>query len=216
MRARLWNTVEQTMPWIGRGSRQPLSQIEARSPFSTVSPSYAPPDSARDSAVRRQRETDVLRSSQSANTESSSSNSSGVADILRMMQKDRQVAGQKSATYADGLRKRQEETYQAYGNRAPPYNLHVYAHKHNTIITLTRPNGNPLMSLGCGNIGFRKSHRSGYDPAYQLSSHVFAKSKKRACYMKSRELHSCCEALEWAGRPSSRCCLETKDETFGR
>lgn len=177
MRAQLWNTFEQAMPWLARGSRQPLSQIEARSTFSTVAPSYAPLKSAKD---RRQRETDVLKSSQPANnTESSSSDSSGVLGIMRMMHERNQVAGQKAATYADGFRRRQEESYQPYSNRAPPYNLHVYAHKHNTIITLTRPNGNPLMSLGCGNIGFRKSHRSGYDPAYQLSSHVFAQIQEK-------------------------------------
>lgn len=177
MRARLLNTVEHTIPWLSRGSRQPLSQIEARSQFSTFSSSYAPINSARDSAVRRQRESDALKPSQ-ATTESSKSDSS-VAGIIRLMAAKKPTVGQKAGTYADGLRVRQEETYQAYNNRAPPYNLHVYAHKHNTIITLTRPNGNPIMSLGCGNIGFRKSHRSGYDPAYQLSSHVFAQIQER-------------------------------------
>lgn len=177
MRARLLNTVEHTMPWLSRGSWQPLSPIEARFQFSTVSPSYAPLNSVRDSAVRRQRETDALKPSQST-TDSSKSDSS-VDGILRLMAAKKQTVGQKAGTYADGLRVRQEESYQAYNNRAPPYNLHVYAHKHNTIITLTRPNGNPIMSLGCGNIGFRKSHRSGYDPAYQLSSHVFAQIQER-------------------------------------
>lgn len=172
------NTVERTIPWLSRGSRQPLSQFEARSQFSTVSPSYAPIISTRDSAVRRQRETDALKPSQPATTESSKSDSS-VAGIIRLMAAKKPTVGQKAGTYADGLRVRQEESYQAYNNRAPPYNLHVYAHKHNTIITLTRPNGNPIMSLGCGNIGFRKSHRSGYDPAYQLSSHVFAQIQER-------------------------------------
>lgn len=176
MWARLFNTVEHTMPWLSRGSQQ-LSQIEARSQFSTVSPSYAPLNSVRDSAVRRQRETDALKTSQST-TESPKSDSP-VDGILRLMAAKKQTVGQKAGTYADGLRVRQEESYQAYNNRAPPYNLHVYAHKHNTIITLTRPNGNPIMSLGCGNIGFRKSHRSGYDPAYQLSSHVFAQIQEK-------------------------------------
>lgn len=177
MRARLLNTIEHTMPWLSRGSRQPLFQIEARSQFSTVSSLYAPLNPARDSAVRRRRETDALKSSQST-TDSSKSDSS-VAGIIRLMAAKKPTAGQRAGTYADGLRIRQEESYQPYNNRAPPYNLHVYAHKHNTIITLTRPNGNPLMSLGCGNIGFRKSHRSGYDPAYQLSSHVFAQIQEK-------------------------------------
>jgi len=103
----------------------------------------------------------------------------GVKDILSVLSARNQATGQKASSYIDGLRVRQERLYSAYGNRATPYNLHVYSHKHNTIITLTRPNGNPLMSLGCGNIGFRKSHRSGYDPAYQLSSHVFAQIQEK-------------------------------------
>ena len=61
-----------------------------------------------------------------------------------------------------------------YADRTPPYHIHVYSHKHNTILTLTRPNGDPMLSMGCGRLGFRKSHRQGYDPAYQLTSHVFA------------------------------------------
>ncbi|EED24037.1 37S ribosomal protein S11, putative [Talaromyces stipitatus ATCC 10500] len=178
MRARLWNTFEQTVPWIARGSRQPLSQVEGLARFSTASRSYAPLDSTRDSAVRRQRENDILRSSKPV-VETSSNDSQGLEGVLRVLSAKNQAAGQKNATYIDGVRARQEQLYSTYGNRTPPYNLHVYAHKHNTIITLTRPNGNPLMSLGCGNIGFRKSHRSGYDPAYQLSSHVFAQIQEK-------------------------------------
>lgn len=66
-----------------------------------------------------------------------------------------------------------------YSDRAPPHHLHVYCHKHNTILTLTRPNGNPLLSLGCGHIGFRKANRSGFDPAYQLTAHVLAKIQEK-------------------------------------
>lgn len=66
-----------------------------------------------------------------------------------------------------------------YGDRAPPHHLHVYTHKHNTILTLTRPNGNPLMSMSCGQLGFRKANRSGFDPAYQLSAHAMGQIQER-------------------------------------
>lgn len=75
-----------------------------------------------------------------------------------------------------------------YADRAPPHHLHVYAHKHNTILTLTRPNGNPLLSIGCGQIGFRKAGRSGFDPAYQLSSHVMSQIQERGYLLEIKRL----------------------------
>jgi small subunit ribosomal protein S11 len=53
-----------------------------------------------------------------------------------------------------------------------PYHFHVYSHKHNTHVTVTKPNRNPIISLSCGNIGFRKSRRKQYDAAYQLTVYV--------------------------------------------
>jgi len=79
-------------------------------------------------------------------------------------------------------------TRQLYADRAPPHHLHIYAHKHNTVITLTRPNGDPLVSLSCGNLGFRKSHRSGFDPAYQLSSHIFGQIQEKGLLPSIRQL----------------------------
>lgn len=48
------------------------------------------------------------------------------------------------------------------------HHLHLYATKHNTHITLTRPNREPMLSLSTGNINFKKSHRGSFDAAYQL------------------------------------------------
>ena len=50
------------------------------------------------------------------------------------------------------------------------HKLHVYATKHNTHLCLTQPNRNPLISVSCGNIGFRKAGRGSYDAAYQLAA----------------------------------------------
>lgn len=175
MKALIWNTLDQTLPGIVRSSRQTLFKPQSSLNFSTSSSLFAP---GRDFVARRQREIDVLKTA-AAPGKDSGKDSGGVAGILNLLNARTDAAGKTNATFIDGLRARQENSIPAYGNRTPPYNLHVYAHKHNTIITLTRPNGNPIMSLGCGNIGFRKSHRSGYDPAYQLSSHVFAQIQER-------------------------------------
>jgi small subunit ribosomal protein S11 len=56
-------------------------------------------------------------------------------------------------------------TTEAFGEL---HHLHVYATKHNTHITLTRPNREPMLSLSAGNINFRKGQRGSFDAAYQL------------------------------------------------
>ena len=66
-----------------------------------------------------------------------------------------------------------------YEEAAPAHHLHVYAHKRSTIITLTRPNREVMLTQACGNIGFRHAKRKGYDPAHQLSSHVLAKIQEQ-------------------------------------
>ncbi|KAG9253479.1 uncharacterized protein F5Z01DRAFT_657304 [Emericellopsis atlantica] len=53
-----------------------------------------------------------------------------------------------------------------------PYHFHVYAHKHNTHVTCTRPNREPIISMSCGNLGYRKSRRSTFDSAYSLTKYV--------------------------------------------
>ncbi|KAL7806703.1 translational machinery component [Trichoderma aethiopicum] len=53
-----------------------------------------------------------------------------------------------------------------------PYHFHVFSHKHNTHITCTKPNREPIISLSCGNIGFKKSRRGTFDSAYSLTKYV--------------------------------------------
>lgn len=57
------------------------------------------------------------------------------------------------------------------------HHLHVYSHKHNTHITLTDPQRNPMVSVSCGNIGFKKAGRGSYDAAYQLAAFVMLRIK---------------------------------------
>lgn len=60
-----------------------------------------------------------------------------------------------------------------------PYHFHIYSHKHNTHITLTKPNRDALLSLSCGNLGFKKSNRKHYDSAYQLGAYVIDKMHQK-------------------------------------
>ncbi|KAK3341142.1 hypothetical protein B0T25DRAFT_332056 [Lasiosphaeria hispida] len=56
-----------------------------------------------------------------------------------------------------------------------PYHFHIYAHRHNTHVTVTKPNRDAIISLSCGNLGFKKSNRKHYDSAYQLGAYVVDK-----------------------------------------
>lgn len=60
-----------------------------------------------------------------------------------------------------------------------PHHLHIYAHKHNTHITLTRPNRFPIISVSTGNLNFRKAQRGTYDAAYQLGKYVMERIQQQ-------------------------------------
>ena len=53
-----------------------------------------------------------------------------------------------------------------------PYHFHIYSHKHNTHVTCTRPDRSPIISMSCGNLGYRKARRGAYDSAYSLVKYV--------------------------------------------
>ncbi|KAL8829078.1 MAG: hypothetical protein Q9191_002224 [Dirinaria sp. TL-2023a] len=53
-----------------------------------------------------------------------------------------------------------------------PHYMHIFSHKHNTHITLTRPDGGALIKASTGILGFRKSQRGSYDAAFQLGKYV--------------------------------------------
>jgi small subunit ribosomal protein S11 len=81
-----------------------------------------------------------------------------------------------------------------------PHKLSVYATKHNCHITLTTPpekdsQGNfgtrVLISVSCGNIGFRKAGRGSYDAAYQLAAFVLSRVKDRGWLPQIQKLEVC-------------------------
>lgn len=65
--------------------------------------------------------------------------------------------------------------FENLGPATEPFHFHVYAHKHNCHITVTKPNRGSIVSLSAGNIGFRKAKRGSYDAAYQLTAYVMDK-----------------------------------------
>lgn len=115
---------------------------------------------------------------------------SPLSAITRMMQGDSSHSSSRVSSDYSRLAESLESDLlkQPYADRSPPHHLHVYSHKHNTIITLTRPNGNPMMSIGCGQIGFRKGGRKGFDPAYQLSAHALAQIQERGHLLEIKRL----------------------------
>ncbi|KAK3984357.1 hypothetical protein QBC44DRAFT_337110 [Cladorrhinum sp. PSN332] len=69
-----------------------------------------------------------------------------------------------------------------------PYHFHIYAHKHNTHVTFTNPKRDALISMSCGNLGFKKANRKHYDSAYQLGAYVIDKMHQKGLTNKVKKL----------------------------
>ncbi|KAH8662809.1 hypothetical protein BGZ60DRAFT_380137 [Tricladium varicosporioides] len=69
-----------------------------------------------------------------------------------------------------------------------PHHFHIYATRHNTHITLTDPKRNPLISVSCGNIGFKHSARKHYDSAFQLASLVMNRMQDQGINQQIKEV----------------------------
>ncbi|KAH9894349.1 hypothetical protein C8Q73DRAFT_513560 [Cubamyces lactineus] len=54
------------------------------------------------------------------------------------------------------------------------YAVSVKATRNNTIVTFARPNGNQLLTLTGGKLGFKKSNRNGYEAGYQCAVGIIA------------------------------------------
>lgn len=65
------------------------------------------------------------------------------------------------------------------GNKQPKekvnhkYNLYVQSTRNNTIATLTRPNGNPIITVSGGKVGFKGVRKSSYEAGYQCAVTMF-------------------------------------------
>lgn len=72
-----------------------------------------------------------------------------------------------------------------------PYHFHIYSHKHNCHVTVTKPNRDAILSLSNGNLGFKKSQRKHYDPAYQLGAYVIDRLQQQGWHNKIEKLEVC-------------------------
>ena len=74
------------------------------------------------------------------------------------------------------------------GAVASPHHLHVFSTKHNTHITLTRPDRNPIIAVSTGNLGFKKAARGTYDAAYQLGAYMMNRIQQEGLLAKIQRL----------------------------
>lgn len=70
----------------------------------------------------------------------------------------------------------------------PEHHLHVFATRHNTHLTLSDTRRKPLISISCGNLGFRKSARGTYDASYQLGTYLINRMAQDGLVMKIHKL----------------------------
>jgi small subunit ribosomal protein S11 len=94
----------------------------------------------------------------------------------------------KSGIDTSVLSGRSTQTPQAREDSDEPFHFHIMSHKHNTHVTCTRPNREPIISLSCGNIGFKKSRRGSYDAAYSLMKYTLERLIDNGWPMKMRRL----------------------------
>ncbi|KAJ9157502.1 hypothetical protein NKR23_g613 [Pleurostoma richardsiae] len=69
-----------------------------------------------------------------------------------------------------------------------PYHFHIFSHRHNTHVTVTKPNRDAIISMSCGNLGFKKSQRKYYDSAYQLGAYVIDRLQQQGWHKKMESL----------------------------
>ncbi|CAG7920736.1 unnamed protein product [Penicillium olsonii] len=175
------SALTKALPSVCRQSQPRIASLNITRPFSISSP--------RQLIRRNDRGAELERQMLNRGPETASGASSPLSAITRMVQGDKANSPARNTESSKAAENVETEMMRnPYADRAPPHHLHVYCHKHNTILTLTRPNGNPLMSIGCGQIGFRKAGRSGFDPAYQLSAHVMSQIQEKGFLMEIERL----------------------------
>lgn len=185
MRARITNKLATAVPSICQRCESRVNSFQVFRSFSSINQSLAPPNNNRKNGDGFGLEKELLGS------EKTSPSQEGVSPMSRLSTQTRNRAASASPDQNSSFAMIDSMSNLArnpYTERQNPYHLHVYAHKHNTHLTLTRPNREPIISLSCGSIGFRKSHRGGYDPAYQLSSYLMGKIQERGLLMDIKSL----------------------------
>ncbi|KAI1137851.1 translational machinery component [Hypoxylon sp. FL0543] len=98
-----------------------------------------------------------------------------MAALQRILAQDTVARARNQPTARDLLSSEETKGREEWGPLNEPFHFHIYAHKHNSHITVTKPNRNAIINMSAGNIGFKKSKRGSYDAAYQLTSYVIDK-----------------------------------------
>ncbi|KAI1821958.1 hypothetical protein F4861DRAFT_426914 [Xylaria intraflava] len=106
----------------------------------------------------------------------------GMSDVQRVLATS--VVSRAMGTPQDSLLDDSELRDEGWGPSYEPFHFHIYSHRHNTHVTVTMPNRNPILSMSAGNIGFKKSKRGSYDAAYQLCAHVLDKLNQNGWHRK--------------------------------
>lgn len=178
MNSRFSTTLARALPSIGRSWQPPVSSLRLARAFSSPR--------AFDNAKQKTRKTEyeIFNATESGGELSPSSHLQKLMDLESVKAPKNETGdyGQLAASIESEL------IPYPYSDRQPPHHLHVYSHKHNTILTLTRPNGDPMLVRSCGHLGFRKSQRSGYDPAYQLATHMFGQMQEKGLLLDIQRL----------------------------
>jgi small subunit ribosomal protein S11 len=134
----------------------------------------------------------IQRTSPSLSKAARVSKNSGMSNLLSTF-------GEMARQNTEGREQKEKALYETnYGldgnnmkkpeEKPDPHHFHVYATRHNTHVTLTDPKRNPIISLSCGNLGFRHSARKHYDSAFQLASHVMQRMQDRGINPQIKEL----------------------------
>ncbi|OJJ63383.1 hypothetical protein ASPSYDRAFT_224852 [Aspergillus sydowii CBS 593.65] len=171
------HALARALPSAGRQCQPRASLFRQARVFSTTPRVFESPDET-PSALGRE--------FQAARLEEAAQDNSPVSALTKMMRGSRAPVSADYSKMAQSLEA--EMLKRPYSDHAPPHHLHVLSHRRNTILTLTRPNGSPLMSMGTGALGFRKARRGGYDPGLQLSAHVFAQIQERGLLLEIKSL----------------------------
>ncbi|KAL7627878.1 hypothetical protein AAE478_002073 [Parahypoxylon ruwenzoriense] len=103
----------------------------------------------------------------------------GMGVLQRMIVQDTFAKARNQPTESDRILSEEStaanKAREEWGPLNEPFHFHIYSHKHNSHITVTKPNRGAIISVSTGNIGFRKGKRGTYDAAYQLTAYVIDK-----------------------------------------
>lgn len=68
------------------------------------------------------------------------------------------------------------------------HTITINASPNNTVITLARPNGDPLATVSGGTAGFKKAHRSGYEAAHQAALQLLERKQSKNWSIKNIDI----------------------------